>query len=726
MDTSSSPSPGKSPGRLGDSFQLRRYWLVVLERRWLVFCTFALVVTLGALYAFKSPAIYEAVGRIQIDPETGGVLSLRDSLMWGVKDQDYLQTQYQSITSPTLIETVIQKLRLEEDPRYALSEDRIRAVTEDIQVDPVRLSRLVYIKARHTDPRRAADMVNTLMEAYQRQSRDRKMTKALSGLDLLKKESATAEKELTAAIEALHKYRVEKGMMSLVDDTRQAENVDLQALRNAQEDLSRQNLRTAEAEKIAEEAENWKAAGRDVADFSVVNQDPLVNAVKARIVLNESRLAELRTRYKDKHPRVEEVLKALEKDRGSLRGEAQRAFDTLLTTVQVEKAKEAQARQRFAAASKRIAELNEARAQYEVLTRKREREEVFYQQVLSKMREYTLNTKDTQQNIMIDYMAEPQPRPIKPNRRMILAASIVLGFGLAIGLAFFVNLLDDSVKSQEDVESFLGLAFLGYIPRIKVKDAAKREVHTHLQPASTPSEGFRTLRATVALARNADRLRSVSVTSTVPEEGKSVFACNYAIVTAQTGARTLLVDADMRRPTVQKAFGLQSPAGLSAYLSENVRNLEEIVHTTEVPNLSVVCCGKLPPNPSELLASPRMKQFLRDAAQHYDRIVLDCPPTTAVADPLIVGALSDGMIYVTKFNKVRRDSVLRSVQRIQDAGIHLIGMVINDLDFEGRHSYYGDHYYHSNKFYGTHYASGTAPGGESRTPAARSRETTPG
>ncbi|MBN8247024.1 MAG: polysaccharide biosynthesis tyrosine autokinase [Verrucomicrobia bacterium] len=719
MEENSNPPTPRPVGTPSDSHQIRRYWLMLVERRWLVFCTFTLIVALGALYAFKASPVYEAVGRVQIDPEAGGMLSMRDNLMWGVKDQDYLQTQYRALLSPTLVEAVIQKLKLDEDPRYALAEDRIRAVTQDLDVEPIRLTRFVIVRARHPDPKRAADMVNTLMDVYLRQNQDRKTEKAYSGLALLKQEADQAERELAKAMTDLHDYRVEKRMISLVDEMKQAENVDLQALRNAQDEFGRQSSQTAAAEKVAEQAEKWRSQGRDISGFFAVSQDPLVNQLKARIADAESKLAGLRSRYKDMHPTVEPVLKGLERDRQSLTNEARRAFEEIFTQVQVETSKLAVARKQREDAEKRITDLNAARTGYDLLNRKKARIEDYYQRILTRMKEYTLDTKDTQRNILIDFRAVPQPHYVKPNRKLILAASIIAGLLASLGLAFFVNLLDDSIKSQEDVENFLGVSFLGYVPRIKEKDVAARGLHTHLQPTSTAAEGFRTMRAAVALGRNSEKLRSIAVSSTIPEEGKSLFACNYAIVTAQTGVKTLLVDADLRRPSVQKAFKLPSTAGLSAYLSESVRNVEEIVNTTEIPNLSVVCCGKLPANPSELLASPRMRQFLREATQHYDRVIVDCAPVSAVADPLILGALTDGMIFVTKFNKVRRDTVLRSVQRVQDAGIQLVGVVINDIDFEGRHAYYGDYHYHQNKYYASHYADRTESEPDRKTPRPR-------
>src|SRR5207253_6813179 len=209
--------------------------------------------------------------------------------------------------------------------------------------------------------------------------------------------------------------------------------------------------------------------------------------------------------------------------------------------------------------------------------------------------------------------------PIKPKIILTIIFGLFGGVMAGVGLAFFVNYLDDSIKSQDDVETTLGLAFLGYVPNIKTNSVVERDLQAHSHPQSNAAEGFRTIRATLSLTQKAEKLRVISVTSTIPSEGKSLVASNLAIVSAQTGLRTLLVDADLRRPSVHKAFQLHSPIGLSAYLADRVRSIDEIVHTTDVPNLDVVCCGATPSNPSELISSKRMLQFLEEAATRYDR-----------------------------------------------------------------------------------------------------------
>ena len=308
------------------------------------------------------------------------------------------------------------------------------------------------------------------------------------------------------------------------------------------------------------------------------------------------------------------------------------------------------------------------------------------------------------QNLKIVELATLSVKPARPNKTLVLAISILAGFVLALVGAFFISYLDDSIKSQEDVENILHVPFLGYIPNIKSTSVVERDLQSHLHPTSSSAEGFRTLRAAISLIRNSERMKVIAVTSTIPSEGKSLVASNLAIVTAQTGLRTVLVDADLRRPSVHKAFQLQSLTGLTSYLTERVSSIGDITHSSVVANLDIICCGSTPSNPSELISSRRMVQFLEELSKRYDRIILDCPPVSAVADPLVVGAMADGIVFVTKFNKIRKGHAVRSIQRIQDSGINIIGLVLNDIDFEGKDSYYYSYHYYQNRYYASHYS----------------------
>jgi polysaccharide biosynthesis transport protein len=696
---------------------VRQYWHIVLERRWLIIATFSVCFVAAVFYALKATPMFTAKARLQIDPEASGVLNLKDTITVNNRDQDYLQTQYRNLENRSLIAEVVEKLKLkEEDARYKSAADPVGAVDNDISIVPVRLTRHVEVHVTHSDPNQAEKIANTLLQVFLRKNLDEKKAKALQGYNILYQEAQAKEIEIGQLQRDLEKYRKEKGMVSLRDD----QNIDARSLAELKTAFETQRIANDAATKLAQQAAEWKSSGKDISEFGPVTKDEQVALLKSRINQTASQLAQLRTKYRERHPSVMAAVGAIQADTERLKQESDRAFNSLILQSEAEKTKESIAAEKYRDAEKRVFSLGDAKVEYGIMEQKLKRVELIYQAILTKAREFDLGSKDLLQNMKVVDQAIAPTRPVKPNKPLILIAGVIGGLSMALGLAFFVNYLDDAVKSQEDVENYLHLPFLGYIPNIKSTSVVERDLQAHLHPTSSTAEGFRTLRAAVSLARNAEKLRVVGVTSTIPSEGKSLVASNYAIVTAQTGLKTLLVDADLRRPSVHKAFQLQSPVGLSAYLAERVNNVSEIAHTTDVPNLDVICCGAVPANPSELISSKRMLQFLEEASTKYDRVVLDCPPVSAVADPLVVGAMADGVIFVTKFKKIRREHAQRSVQRIQDAGIHLIGLVLNDIDFEGKDSYYYSYHYYQNRYYASHYRNKSGDTGVTKKTEAAS------
>jgi len=714
MDENFQQQSNASAGNNEQSGNIRQYWHVVLERRWLIIATWAVCMLAGVIYAYQATPMFRAIARLQIDPESSGVLNLKDTISYGNKDQDYLQTQYRNLENRSLIQEVIEKLKLDsEDVRYKSALDKVTSVDEDIQIVPIRLTRLVEVQVTHPSANQAEKIANTLLSIFLRRNIDDKKSKSLQGFNILNQEATAKEIELATLQKDLQKYRTSKGMISLVDE----QNIDAITMRDLKVAYESIRNQTDTATKTAQQAQVVVSEGKDISEFGPIAKDEQVAVLRRSINMNNSKLAALRTRYRAKHPKVVQVLTEIQADTEKLRDEAERAFRTLVNEAQLQKDREAEALRKYMEAEKRVFALGDAKIDYDIMEQKLKRVELIYQTILSKAREFDIGTKDLLQNMKVVDQAVVPLKPVKPNKPLIFVASIVGGLGIALGLALFINFLDDSIKSQEDVENILHVPFLGYIPNIKSTSVVERDLQAHLHPTSSAAEGFRTLRAAVSLTRNSEKLRVISVTSTIPSEGKSLVASNFAIVTAQTGLRTLLVDADLRRPSVHKAFQFQSPVGLSAYLAERVNSISEIAHTTEVPNLDVICCGATPSNPSELISSKRMVQFLDEAAQRYDRVVLDCPPVSAVADPLVVGAMADGVVFVTKFNKIRREHAVRSVQRIQDAGINIVGLVLNDIDFEGKDSYYYSYHYYQNRYYASHYRSKPTDTGVTKKPA---------
>lgn len=684
---------------LDGKLNLRHYWHIILERRWLVVVSFICICLLTVIYLFKATKVYEATVRVQIDREGANPLQVRDIFSMEAREQDYLQTQYKNLQSRTLLEAVIQDLNLEKDPRYAEHQDIVLALSRDVTIAPIRLSRLVDVKVEHSDPQAAVKIANALANKFIEQNMQQKVHSTFEAVTWLKTQVEDARNKVTQSEEDLFQYRKTNNEVSLEE----GENIVRQSLLQAQTDLGKVRSESLQAQRAITEINRLLEEGQLIESIPAIAESPTVQRLRQEIALEEANLAALLKRYRDKWPAVQSARNRIAALQSSLEAECDKQLSTLRNQASILRTKEMELTRLVQAEESKQLALNQLRIAYDNLKRETENNKAIHSNVLVRLTETELMSRMTSNNMrIVDPATEPFV-PVKPRVVLTLLMGIMGGIGVSIGLAFFASYLDDSIKSQEDIETYLRLPFLGYVPNIKTNSVVERDLQAHLHPQSNAAEGFRTIRATIALTHKAEKYRVLSVTSTIPSEGKSLVASNIAIVHAQTGLRTLLVDADLRRPSVHKAYQLHSPVGLSAFLTRETDALDELVHTSEVPNLDVVCCGAIPATPSELIGSTRMMEFLERVRNKYDRVVLDCPPVSAVSDPLIISAMSDGVVYVTKFNKIRREHGRKSVARIQNAGIHILGVVINDIDFEGKDSYYYSYYYYQNRYYSSHY-----------------------
>jgi succinoglycan biosynthesis transport protein ExoP len=696
MESSDSSSRGLLSAEA--KVHLRHYWQVLLERRWLVVLGFFFCILASSLYLLRAPKIFRATATIQIDRESEGLFSSRELILNSGREQDYLQTQYKNLQSPSLYRRVVEELKLNTIAPYSESQDIVGTVRGEVQIVPVRLTRLVDVRVDNTNPDLATNIANTVAHMFVEDNKILRQQRALDAASWMEGELKNKEIQVRNAEEKLQKYKEDRDMASL----EASQNIVLQSVIQAQADYNRAQSEATQAGQIAAEVTRMVTGGTNLDSIPDVSQNIAIREMKVRLAEKESILQGLLTRYKEKWPTVIQARSDIESLRQSILWESQKLYETIGNKAIIAAATERRMKEVLEEKQKTLLEHNRLRIEYDVLARQAEQTKSLYNSLLARYQEMQVSGANSVNNMRIVDEAPRPLVPVKPRTSVILLLGILGGLGIGLGLAFFVNYLDDSIKSQDDIENYLNLPFLGYVPNIKAGNLHERDLHAHLHPRSSAAESFRTLRAAISLAARADKMRVFGVTSSIPSEGKSLCASNFAIVTAQSGSKTVLVDADLRRPSVHKAFQIHAPVGLADYLQDPKVQLDDIVHKSDVPNLDVIACGPIPANPSELLDTAQMEKLLGELRQRYDRVVIDCPPISAVSDPLVMGAKSDGILYVMKFKKIRREHARRSVQRIQDAGIQVVGVLLNDIDFEGRDSYYYSYYYYQNQYY-SHY-----------------------
>ena len=322
-------------------------------------------------------------------------------------------------------------------------------------------------------------------------------------------------------------------------------------------------------------------------------------------------------------------------------------------------------------------------------------------------------------NIRLVDAATPPLSPIKPRKMFNMLLSVIGGLVLGLFAAVLVEFIDQTVRTQDDVENKLGLPFLGIVPLTsQVKDQTAYN-HLRLKEHSLISESIRNLRTMVDFAEVGQKNKSFMVTSSVQSEGKSYISANLSVAFAQAGEKVLLIDGDLRRSSLHKLFRLSNAKGLSDFLAggRNVQDLRSLIQPADIENLSLLTCGPRPPNPSELLNTPRLQAALAWAAQEYDRVIVDCPPMFPVSDALLVGKCINSAICVSAFGKTRVPLIKTAAKRLATAGIKTLGVVVNMSKFGGlSYSYYG--YYQYNYNYNYHYGPDKSDTPEPAAPPA--------
>ena len=692
---------------------LRHYWHVLYERRWWVITTFVVVFALMLFYLFKATKIYRAAATIEIDRIQNTIVNLGGqplSLNRNFHDNDYLETQYEKLLSRELITNVVRKLQLNETEKYAnAGANIVNAVRGDININPSRLSRLVEIQVEHPDGEQAKKIANTLVELFLETNREKRRERYSGPLDWLEAELNIQADKVTEAAEKIHNFEI--GEESNGENPTQVSFEDelataIMSLQQAQTAYEMKVSEVNDLKEIVDNANEAKERGEEI--YSVVSyiaSRHVIASLKSSLSIAETRLEGFRERYREDWPAVLQIDKEIQEYKNQIRQEAEAALQSMRKDLDIASNQEKQALNRLNLAKEKLHNLNERKVKYDFLKREEEKEQAVHDMLLARAKEMQLVSEETQENIYFVDRAINPLHPVKPNKTLLLIVGIVGGIILGVGLAFLVNLLDDSIKTQDDIERYLRLDYLGHVPKVDSKISHDRSLYAHLQPQSDVSENFRTIRATVALADPKKDYRVVSVTSAAPTEGKSFIASNFAIVNAQMGLKTLLIDCDLRRPSLRTTFEFEKgQKGLTQYIESGGGSVEDIIQHTEIPELDLIHSGNLSKNPYELVTSEILKKLISEVEKKYDRVVIDSPPILAVSDPLIVASLADGSLYVTKFDRSKRHLSVKCIEQLQNGGVNIIGAIINEVDLrKARYSYYYNNYYYQNRYYTDYY-----------------------
>jgi len=730
------PPPGyyNPPPQEEKEVHLRDYWKVIWKRRWTVIALFLIVLITTAVATFTMKPIYRGTISVQINKENPQIMDFKEMFSVNMWDLDYYQTQYKILESRTLAKRVIQTLKLSEHPEFqpkpltpfqqwksnilkpmtglftsskknAPSEKEISENKKDtalidqflskLKVEPIRNSRLVKVHFDSNYPELSAKVPNTLAVTYIQQSVESRFIATEQVKEWLTKQLEDLKAKVERADEALQAFGSKHDIISLEEK----ENVTMQRLTELNEVLTK-----AESERMAKEALYRQTKDKHFDALPSILENKLVMDLKQAYIQLEAQYMKLSETFKPEYPEMVRLKNQMQSIQRRMDVETNKIIAGIKNDYESNLRRESLIRQAFEQQKAKVMEMKEQGIQYNILKREADTNKELYKGLLQRMKEAGVSASLTVSNIQVVDQAEIPTGSYKPNKKLNLLLAAVVGLFLGIGLAFFFEYLDNTVKSPEDVEQLIRLPSFGMVPEIsyeRKKRLAKAsypvELVTHGHPKSILSEAYRNIRTSILLSFSEKPPKKIVITSPNPSEGKTTTVINTAIALSQTGAQVLIIDGDMRHPRIHKIFNEENGAGLSNFLSGN-SPLDSIIKKTEVPNLYYIPSGPIPPNPSELIGSKLFKVMMDSLGKKFDHIVLDSPPALGFADSVILSTTVDGVILVVLGGKTPRETLQRAKEVLHQVNAKILGVVINRVDIH--RSGYGYYYYRYHYYYG--------------------------
>jgi capsular exopolysaccharide synthesis family protein len=567
----------------------------------------------------------------------------------------------------------------------------VDAFLSRVEVIPVKNSRLVDVTFRSTDPRFAALAANTLVDTYVDQNLEVKLQSTQNTIEWLDRELEKQQAKVFESERALAEYREKKNALSLDDK----QNIVASRLNKLNDDLIAVRTRKAQKEALYSQLRSV-SAGQSFDMIPAIAQNASVAGAKSKVSALQSTRAQVAERYGDKHPQMIKVNADLSEAQRQYDLEVGRAAQALKNDYDTAVLEEQTMARALDAAKADAQDLSKKSIDYNVMDRESKSNRQVYEALLQREKELRVSSNSRSNNVRVIDRAEVPKTTLTPTGRRTWLVALTIGLTLAIAAAYSLDYMNDTIKTPEDVLRRLKMPFLGMVPSVRA-DRHPVLASTHV-PADF-GESFRALRTSIISRYPNSGTRTLIVTSAQPLEGKTTTAANIALAFAYNGVRVLLIDADMRRPGLHRPLRLNNERGLSQVLIGQAR-VRDVIQRTVDPNLLAITAGQTPPNPSELLASERMKTLLTNLTHGpFDWIIIDTPPVLAVTDAVVLAPFVSGVTVVVGAEMTRRRLVERAIETIMSASPKSVGVVLNKVDFARNKYYYSRYYGHEHKNY---------------------------
>lgn len=710
-----------------EEIHLRDYLQVILRRKWIVITFFIAVVTTVTIGTFLMKPQYKATASLKISNENSQIFIFKDSYAIENADEKYYQTLYKMLLSRNLAKRVIRQMKLDSNPEFIgekaeanvktssflkpnapLNEDGIdsslvSSFLARINVDPEPKSSLVNVSFISYDAELASKVTNALANSFIELNVESKFEATQQARSWLENQIDVMKGKLEQAEEKLNEYAASNQIIFL------NQNVDKEGKSEGGENIITQKLAdlsteltAATSDRINKEALYNELRAGDTKSSSLVMKHEITQSLMKEHAALESEYNENLKIYKPDYPKMVKMKTRMDEVEKRIETETKKVVTSTKKDYEAAIKRENYLKSALEKQKQEALELNNRSVQYQILKREADTNRELYNSLLQRLKETGISASITSSNIQVIDKAEVPKFPFKPKKKTNILLSLIIGLFGGVGLAFFAEYLDNTIKTPEDVEKRIFMPSLGLVPLYNTRETTLPvEFISHSDSKSQLSEAYSSLRTFLLFSTAGKPPKVMMVTSARREEGKTTTAINTAISLTKSNAKVVIIDADMRRPRLHKTFKVGNTTGLSSFLSGNVEFGDGLIKPTDIPGLETITSGPLPPNPAELLSSYRLRDLIGGLYPLYNFIIFDTPPILGLADAVITSTQTDGVIMVVRSGQTPKEAAQQAKRILESVNAKVLGVVLNAINESSmKYGYYSYYQYYSQN-YGT-------------------------